>query len=256
MARGPSRIAARVEEIDYGSTLRFFQDRALKATDVGPLSVTMYQDRQPELAAARDRYEKKKVTPLLGLHPALRVLDIGSGSGRWGLDLFDKVGAYLGVDFCDRLVALAEAEIRGRGAGASYRFQTLAAYEIAAEKLAIPPPFDLFIIAGLMTYLNDADCRRMLAHIASLAAETARVYVREPMGVADRLTLKEHYSDELQSEYNAIYRTRAEYGRLLEPTLLDQGFTIRVDEELYQESLSNRTETRQRILLLERGGHE
>jgi SAM-dependent methyltransferase len=256
MASGPSRIAARVEEIDYGSTLRFFQERALKAADVGPLSVTMYQDRQPELAAARDLYEKEKVMPLLGLHPAMRVLDIGSGSGRWGLDLFDKVGAYLGVDFSDRLVALAEAEIRSRGAGERYRFQTLAAFDIAAEKLALPPPFDLFIIAGLMTYLNDGDCRCMLTHVANLASDTARIYVREPMGVADRLTLKAHYSDELQSEYNAIYRTRAEYGRLLAPTLLDHGFTLRVDEELYEEALSNRTETRQRILILERGGDE
>lgn len=256
MASGPSRIAARIEEIDYGSTLRFFQERALKAAEVGTLSVTMYQDRQPELAAARDLYEKEKVTPLLGLDPTMRVLDIGSGSGRWGLYLFDKVGAYLGVDFSDRLVALAEAEIRARGAGPSYRFQTLAAFDIAPARLALPPPFDLFIVAGLMTYLNDADCGRMLAHVTGLASETARVYVREPMGVADRLTLKEHYSDELQSEYNAIYRTRAEYDRLLEATLFEHGFTVRVDEELYDEALSNRAETRQRILVMERGSHE
>lgn len=255
MASGPSRIAARVEEIDYGSTLRFFQERALKATDVGPLSVTMYQDKQPELAAARDRYEKEKVTPLLGLHPAMRVLDIGSGSGRWGLFLCDHVGAYLGVDFSEGLVAIAEAEMRGRGARPEFRFQTLAAYDIAPEKLALPPPFQLFIIAGLMTYLNDADCRQMLTHLTNLAAETARVYIREPMGVADRLTLKEHYSDELQSEYNAIYRTRAEYGDLLEGSLLRAGFRFRVDEDLYDTALSNRAETRQRILILERSSH-
>jgi cyclopropane fatty-acyl-phospholipid synthase-like methyltransferase len=256
MANGPSRIATRVAEIDYGSTLRFFEERALKAPEVGPLSVTMYQDRHPELAAARDRHEKEKVTPLLGLHPAMRVLDIGSGSGRWGLDLCDRVAAYLGVDFSANLVSLAEAELRERGVGDSYRFQTLAAYDIAAENLALPPPFDLFLIAGLMTYLNDGDCRRTLAHVAGLAAPGARVYIREPMGVADRLTLKGHYSDELQSEYNAIYRTRAEYGRILESTLLGDGFTLRVDEDLYDEALSNRTETRQRILLLERDGDE
>jgi SAM-dependent methyltransferase len=252
MNAAETRIVADVEELDYGQTLQFFQDRAGRAERVGLLSTTMYQDRHPELAQARDAYEKQQVTPLLGLQPRMRVLDIGCGSGRWGLHLLGRVRSYLGVDFSDRLVRLAEAEIRRHGAGDAFQVQTLGATEIAAERLSQPPPFDLFLISGLMTYLNDADCARLLARVAELAADRARVYIREPMALAERLTLKQHYSADLGADYHAIYRTRSEYGRLLDAALPAPGCRVLADAELYDQGLCNREETRQRILLLER----
>src|SRR5437870_5992503 len=106
-----------------------------------------------------------------------------------------------------------------------------------------------------MTYLNDGDCRQMLAHVGDLAAEAAQVYIREPMAISDRLTLKGHFSPELAAEYHAIYRTRAEYLEMLAAPLLDRGFAICEDAELLGGELRNRKETHQRILLLERARH-
>src|SRR5260370_31254110 len=116
MAGSRSRIVGQAEEIDYGQTRQFFQDRAARAPAVGLLSVTMYQDGNPRLAEARDAWEKERGIPLLRLQPATRVLDIGCGCGRWAVSLLGKVASYLGVDFSEHLLSLAETELRRHSA--------------------------------------------------------------------------------------------------------------------------------------------
>jgi hypothetical protein len=85
------------------------------------------------------------------------------------------------------------------------------------------------------------------------AAEGGRILLREPVAQDERLTILDHYSDELEEEYNAIYRTRDD---LLEHVatvfadanveVLDQGYVF--DDP----DLNNRAETRQEWFLLGR----
>src|SRR5438067_10637039 len=118
MSGSSSRIVGQAEEISYQETRQFFQDRAARGPAVGLLSVTMYQDGNPQLAEARDAWEKERVIPLLRLQPATRVLDIGCGCGRWALSLYGKVASYLGVDFSEDLLALAKSALQRRVRGA------------------------------------------------------------------------------------------------------------------------------------------
>jgi hypothetical protein len=82
----------------------------------------------------------------------------------------------------------------------------------------------------------------------------ARVYLREPVSVTgERLTLKDHYSDELKECYNAIYRTEEEFDELFFSILQKSGFKIIGSDFLYQEKeLNNRKETRQKYYYLEK----
>ena len=253
MSEQNQRIIGTKVDLDYQTTREFFSQRATRVDQVGLLSVTMYQDNHPELVKERNRTEKAKVIPRLELNKQMKVLDIGCGTGRWGLDIIDQVHSYLGVDFSSELIKIANRVMDEKKTATHYVFQTLAATEIGPDRLQIAPPFDLIIIAGLLLYLNDQDCSRLLAKLPGLCNSSATIYIREPVAVEQRLTLCNHYSEELAATYNAIYRTEAELQTEFSRRLLSGGFRLLWSDDLFPASLQNRSDTKQKIYLFNRG---
>ena len=236
------RYSGIVHDISYEATLEFFESRGRGAAPAAPQTATMYQDAA--LAAQRDACERATVLPLLSLRGNERVLDIGCGFGRWADALSGRIADYLGVDFSTELLRMAGAKQRPWA-----RFQRLPAQEVSPASVAVPPPFDLFICSGILIYLNDADVARLGAGIGAMAAAGARVYLREPMAVDERLTLDRFPSTELKQDYSAIYRTRAQCRDLFGGPLGEVGFKLTREQPLYPPELCNRKETEQFIQL-------
>ncbi|MCC6589755.1 MAG: methyltransferase domain-containing protein [Bryobacterales bacterium] len=232
-------------DIDYTETLRFFEDRGRTALPNAPETSTMYQ--QGDLARQRDQHERATVEPLLGLHGDERVLDIGCGYGRWARALSGRVHSYLGLDFSQGLLRLAQSVNVPNS-----RFQCLPAQQIEESALLQPPPFDLFLCSGILIYLNDADVSHLAQSIAALASQTGVCYLREPMAVSERLTLDRFPSAELNNDYSAIYRTAAECHTLFGRHLENAGFTLTDQQSLYPPELCNRRETEQWIYIWRR----
>lgn len=250
MSDPKKRISDEVVEIDYDATQRFFDQRAVGSADACSWTRVMYQDDNPDLAVARDKHEKQVVLPQLHLNPTHHLLDVGCGVGRWALTVAPLVQSYLGTDFSDGLLARAREAL---GQCSDVEFLRLAAQDV--ETLAgRRGPFHRVILAGILAYLNDDDAKRCLRGVAKVCSKTdAIVYLREPMGITSRLTLDKFWSDQLNSEYSAIYRSREEYQALLEETLCAEGFHIDQFTALYPQDLQNRVETCQCIVLLNRG---
>jgi len=244
------RVHKKIVNINYISTRKFFSQRAEKFDKVGKLSVTMYQDNNPELTEQRDKYEINKIFPMLELTKDSRVLDIGCGVGRWGFHIIDQISLYLGTDFCAGLIEIACIEAEKKYQSQNLFFQEISCTDLTPENLIKKPPFNLIIIAGLFLYLNDIDCMKLLALISKLTSKHSTIYIREPLASENRLTLYDYFSTELNSNYNAIYRTEKEFSSMLNKTLLNSGFKISDFGFLYPEELENRTETKQRYFIL------
>ena len=54
------RIKKSIENISYNDTKQFFNNRVSKYDDDNPYSVTMYQDKHPDLVSARNKAEMEK----------------------------------------------------------------------------------------------------------------------------------------------------------------------------------------------------
>jgi cyclopropane fatty-acyl-phospholipid synthase-like methyltransferase len=236
------RFTGTAHEISYAATLEFFESRGRHAQPDRPQTATMYQDS--DLAARRDACEKETVLPLLGLQGGERVLDLGCGYGRWGQTLVGRIGEYVGVDFSAELLRVAEGLHLP-----SSRFHRLPAQDVSAATLGETQPFDVFICSGILIYLNDADVDKLGRAISALAAPNARVYLREPMALAERLTLDRFPSAELKQDYSAIYRTPAQCRELFGGPLNAAGFKLVREKPLYPPELCNRQETEQQIQL-------
>jgi SAM-dependent methyltransferase len=242
-----ARIYGKKVDLRPSAVHEFFERRGRSINAAHPLTSVLYQDNNPLLAEKRDAFEKQRVLPLLGLAGHNRVLDVGCGIGRWADALVGKAASYRGIDFSESLIAAAQERLREPG----FEFQVLAAQELQLSKLNMPERFSNVLVCGVMMYLNDADVRQTLSAIATCCAESARIYVREPVALQERLTLDNFTSSELGSTYSAIYRTEDEILSLFDGCLGASGFRIVANDFLYPAELNNRSETAQRIFLLE-----
>lgn len=245
------RIKKEITNIDYNKTKNFFQNRASKYKEDNPYSVTMYQDDNAELVRMRNEKEMNKLIPRLQLTEKSKVLDIACGIGRWADRMPEYITEYFGVDFSDELVEIA----RKRNKKSNVSFAQGAATDIEAVlKEQEKGPFDRALLIGILMYLNEADVKSMFEQLGRVCQDHALICVREPIGLDERLTLQNFYSDELKDDYNAIYRTRNEVVSCMQEGLLAKGFVIKEEGFLFEEdqSLNNRKETAQYYFILER----
>lgn len=240
-----SRIYDTKETIDGKQVQTFFNARAKKEPNA--IDAVMLQSAGSTLATDRDKFERENLLPQLD-KPG-KVIELGCGAGRLA-SFYGAAGhQYLGLDFSDELIARAEAET---AANELLHFQVAEVPYVKVENLKIEPPFDMLVVTGLMIYLNDEAVLDSFKLLAKLAAPKARIYVRESLSDMDvRLTLKEHFSDELNDVYNAIYRTTAEIKAVIDSTLIAGGFRYEeCGQYAFPTALRNRTETTQRYFTL------
>lgn len=236
-------------EIDPQEVAAFFADRARRMDEVGPTRAVIYQDKQGDLAERRDAAEVERIMPILRLDGHQALLDVGCGTGRWSRRLVPHLARYHGIDSTDGLLAHARDQHRD---DTNCRFTHLHAEQLSAALLG-EADFDRVLCAGICMYLNDAQLTMLFNAIGDVTTTGALVLLREPVSVDSRLTLKAHFSAELEHDYHAIYRSAPEFIALLQPTLIEAGFRLVGDGDVYaQDGLNNRAETRQRWFLLER----
>lgn len=237
-------------DIDYNETKQFFKKRADKFREDNPYSVTMYQDNNQELVQGRNKKEVEKLLPFLNITEDSKILDIACGIGRWADALPENVKEYCGVDFSDELIAIANS----RNTKQDFSFLVGATTDI--EQVLIENNkghYDRILMIGILMYLNDDDVLSSLEQIERICDEHAIICIREPIGIQERLTLKDFFSEELDDYYNAIYRRREELIKFMEDTFMKKGFHITQDGFLFDEdTLNNRKETAQYYYILER----
>lgn len=247
-----SRISGVTEQgdlprIDRASVQAFFKARASKASELGHVQAVIYQDKHPELAARRDAAEKAKLLPLLKLSGTESILDVGCGTGRWADVVVDKCRLYVGSDFSEELIEIAAS-----------RFPSTPAIQFVCtpcEKISQALPgrhFNIILSMGLFIYLNDEELIQTLRAYAALSADSCQILLREPIATRQRLTIHQHYSEDMDQIYNAIYRTERELLDTVQAEIFPKGFKLSACGEVYETALNNRADTMQKWYLLER----
>lgn len=235
-------------ELDPKAVADFFENRARRIDEVGPIKAVIYQDKQGDLAERRDRAEMEKLLPLLELNGTQHFLDIGCGTGRWAGRLASLVNNYHGIDFNSGFIDYAQSAHTDRK---NCRFSKIAAESLSAFALN-NERFDRILCAGLMIYMNDNQLHSLLKGMSEVAMPSCRILLREPVGINKRLTLTDHYSEELEDSYSAIYRTEQELTEGFIKILGHSGFKIIDRGDVHETSMNNRSDTIQRWYLLER----
>lgn len=243
------RLNKQVENLDYNETKSFFERRAVKYNSESPYTVTMYQDNNQELVQQRNKKELEKLYPLLHINSKSRILDLACGIGRWADAIDIDIEEYCGVDFSEGLIELAKK--RNQKEFASFFCGSINNIGKVLKE-SQKGNYNIILMVGILMYLNDDDLQSVLMQVEHACEKNAIICVREPIALQERLTLKNFYSDELQDNYNAIYRTKEELRQFLVGSLIDKGFRVIQEDFLFKDTLDNRKETSQYFFILSR----
>ena len=246
-----ARFSGSGKPIDTQATKRFFESRGKKMKEVGPLVATLYQDQNPQLAIERHETELARVKHLLAPESSGHIIDVGCGTGRWAVALSETLSSYMGLDFCQDFLDAGKEAIKEFKKPKRFSWKQ---WDLSGGKLPdeCAGTANLVIVAGVFIYVNDEAVAELMRSIAKVCAPDAKIYIREPLGVTHRLTLDEHFSSDMQTEYSAIYRPMVEFEKTLKQEFAAFNFTLATAEDMYPEKLNTRTETRQRLYLLTR----
>ena len=154
------------------------------------------------------------------------------------------------IDFSEELIEIANS----RNTKKNFSFLEGAANETETVlKRNGKGTYNVVLLIGILMYVNDSDMVSALEQVVRSCGEHALICIREPIGMAERLTLKEFFSDELKDNYNAIYRTRQELMDFFRETFLKNNFRISEEGFLFEgDTLNNRKETAQYYYILKR----
>ena len=238
------RIINENVNVDDNRVHDFFDNRVNKKL-FHRYNLVNYQDNHPEVALERDKAEKAFIFPYLMVKEDTVILDIGCGVGRWGDRLTTELesGKYIGVDYSDKIIEVAK-KVAIEDGTADKRLYFVGRFQDIIETLEKNniEKVDLIIINGTLMYINDCDISKCLKSLPGLLNDNGRIYIKESVGINNRYTLKDIYSEELGSQYSAIYRSVEEYNNVFSETFVD--LKLLHDGEIFKEGiLHNRKET-------------
>ncbi len=223
--------------IDPADVKRFWDERAARHADDPGLTNL---EENPELRDLKISLEEARVADYLGtLREESIVLDLGGGYGVWAFKIAPAVAHVDVVDFCAPLVE------RGTAKAAELAVNNITFTHAAAQDFTSTRSYDLVFISGLLLYLNDDELDQLLDRIAGYSQAGSVVLLRDGTGVPDHYEITKRWSEALQANYAAIYRTRDEYLAAFARI----GYTCVRDDDMFEPGcvLNKFPETRLRI---------
>ncbi|WP_405268784.1 class I SAM-dependent methyltransferase [Methanobrevibacter sp.] len=233
-----ARLYGEHEDINSNKVKGFFSDRANRELE-SDLSIVLFQDKETS--------EKRHIEEKNAFHEHIdcsgkKILEIGCGIGRWVETLHDKCESYMGIDYTEDMIDIANETIDYDNC----KFQVMSATDICENELLIEPPFDIIIISGVLMYINDDDLIKVMENINRVGSENKKLFIMEPISRETRLTLKDFYSEGLDADYNAIYRTEDEYVECFKNLNYNKLFSDYIFEDI-----SHHSETTNKFFIIE-----
>lgn len=225
-------------EIDNNSTKEFWENRANNINNLQ--TVLLGSDKTGIEQNTRNEHEKLIVESVIRQIQNPRILDIGCGIGRWAENLINQFDSYTGVDFSEGFINFASAKFANYSNIKFYNNSIL-----NLNKEILNSKFNFIICTGVLMYINDSNIFDILKAFRRVTPEY--VYIQESISLMDaRLTLNKFESKDLQTNYNAIYRTKQEY----EEYFKTSGFDIIKTDLLLDNKSGAREETNAQYWIL------
>lgn len=240
-------------KIDECSIKDFYKKRAIEKTSIDiDAPVVLCGDKDQSKIEQWTSFEVENRLHLLNLDSNSVVLELGCGTGRISKFITPYINEYVGIDYVKEFIDI----IKKRNdicINENTHFINASIQDLIKDKCILPNKnkFNKIIISGgVFMYINDVQLKECISGILNIIDKNCIIYISEPVAIKERLTLNKFYSDNLESEYSAIYRTCEEYNEIF-ADFYENGFKLKVNEEFFYDDIKSQKETKQWIFMLE-----
>ncbi len=151
-------------------------------------------------------HETEKVFGWLGSVEGKTILDLGAGVGQWAFRFAERGAKKVtAVEYSEELAGIGRAECQHRGT------KNVEFVVSSAEAFETSDRFDMVFCSGLCVYLDDEQFAALTKQIPQWVQPGGALLVRDGMGRFKRHEINDRFSEHLQSQYSATYRTREMY---------------------------------------------
>ncbi|WP_028593780.1 class I SAM-dependent methyltransferase [Paenibacillus assamensis] len=248
------RIYKEHVHIDPESLKDFYKKRAVDKISIDiDAPVVLCGDKDKSKIEAWTNFELEHRFPLLELDENSVVLEAGCGTGRISKYITPIADTFVGLDYIKEFINIIQLREDIEKKDTTY-FVHSSIQEFVDETVSFPikKKFNRFVISGgVLMYINDDDAKEVMSKLVERFDDECLIYLSEPIALDGRLTLNKFYSEDLENEYSAIYRTKAEYQDMFE-VWYNAGFELKTNEEFFYEDIKAQKETKQWMFVLQR----
>lgn len=150
--------------------------------------ITEYFNKEQHLVFGDDsaQKEEKTILPFINISEESRVLDLGCGNGRWCRLLINRCKEYVGVDISQEFIKKTCEKYKN---DTKVKFFNMAAQDYVSKE-----KYDLILIIGLITYLNDDEVIKLSGNCRNMLNKDGQIILRN-------VTLKEKQPDRMVYDY-------------------------------------------------------
>jgi SAM-dependent methyltransferase len=230
--------------LDQAKIKEFWDAQAKKSKKLRIEGIANLEE-DPTLLEEKVKLEYDKIINKIDLSSInSRVLDLGAGVGQWSF-IFSKIAKK--VDAVEYSIDMLDLAIKE---GSRRNITNVNYINSPAQEFQSSNKYDLIWISGLLIYLSDDDCERLVSNCYSMLRNAGTLLLRDGTGVKQRHEIDNSYSKDLDSYYSATYRTSEEYMALFNSI----GFKLVEDEDMFEDGsrLNKWKETRLRVYKFEK----
>ena len=182
----------------------FWDKQAL--TDVNYVHSRSNLSYDKKTSIEKNKVEKLKIKDLFTVLNIKFVtcLEIGAGTCQWTGILSEYCNSIIATDTSRGMLEIGKKYMLK-----NYPNQKIIYYigDICKKNKPLKSPYDLVFISGLLLYLKEKDFNNLIKFIHSNTLKDSIIILREPIGIKKEYVLDNVFSEELQTNYSAIYRT-------------------------------------------------
>jgi cyclopropane fatty-acyl-phospholipid synthase-like methyltransferase len=224
--------------IDKNLVAEFWEKHARASQNSGRSGLANLET-DSTLAEKKIEIERRQLELFIDSDLSGTFLDFGAGYGEWSLYFrkkFDRIIAYeLSQTMCD----IFREKIREQS------INNIKVIQTDVSGIARVPPFRTALLSGILIYLSDNDVGKILSQLYQASQNNAAIILRDSTGLNGDFSIDGTFSDALNQNYYAFYRSREHYIRLFN----EHGFYLVDDKDMFDvdSKLNKWNETRLRL---------
>ena len=213
----------------------FWDKRAEALSEMSQLENVIFQN-DSERAKLYEEGELAVIGRELNITESTVLLDLGAGVGRHTLRFAKKAKHVTAVEFTSEYAKQIEMQAKREN------LKNIEVINTPAEMFCRPDYADIVFVSGMFLCLDNEQYDTTANNVVKTLKKGGTLFIRESISLLDEAFIVDRFSEELQMDYCALYRTQKQFI----DTFQNYGLKLIVSDKLFDDGsiLNRRTETR------------